>query len=136
MITAIDTNVLLDVFGADPTFGPRSRDVLQRCIDEGRLIACEVVWAEIGACFPSSDEADAALEKLGIHFAPTDPASALAAGSAWRVYRRRGGPRTRVLPDFLIGAHALAQADRLLTRDAKFHRSYFPSLQLLDPSSS
>jgi predicted nucleic acid-binding protein len=135
VITAIDTNVLLDVFGADPTFGPRSRDALQRCIDEGRVIANEVVWAEIGACFPSSEDAAAALEKLAIHFTPTDPASALAAGSALRVYRRRGGPRTRVLPDFLIGAHALAQADRLLTRDAKFHRSYFPSLQLLDPSS-
>jgi hypothetical protein len=38
MITAVDSNVLLDVFGADSTFGPPSRQVLRRCLAEGSLI--------------------------------------------------------------------------------------------------
>lgn len=135
MITAIDTNVLLDVFVGDPTFGTRSRDAMERCIAEGSLIACEVVWAEVSAYFPSPEDAAAALDRLGVHFSSIDRDAALASGVAWRAYRSRGGPRTRVVPDFLIGAHALSQADRLLTRDARFHRSYFQSLQVLDPTA-
>lgn len=134
MITAIDTNVLLDVFSGDSTFGPRSRDSVEQCIAEGSLIACEIVWAEVSAYFPSSDDAAAALDRLGVLFSAFDQPAALRAGAAWRAYRNRGGLRTRVVPDFLIGAHALSQANRLLTRDARFHRSYFQSLRVLDPS--
>jgi hypothetical protein len=40
------------------------------------------------------------------------------------------GPR-RLLADFLIGAHALVQADRLLTLDAKVYAQDFPEIRLL-----
>jgi predicted nucleic acid-binding protein len=136
VITAIDTSVLLDVFGADPTFGPRSREAVERSIAEGSLVACDVVWTEVSAYFPSPEEAASAMDRLGIHFSAMEREAALSAGSAWKAYRIRGGPRTRVVPDLLIGAHALSQADRLLTRDARFHRSYFQTLQVLDPTDS
>lgn len=47
MITAVDTNVILDVLLRDPTFGERSAATLRACLMEGSLIACEVVWAEL-----------------------------------------------------------------------------------------
>ncbi len=134
MITAVDTNVLLDVFGADPEFGPRSAGTLRRCVAEGSLIACEVVWAETAASFAGTASAEKALSDLRIGFSALDASTSLAAGQAWRTYRKAGGPRERVIADFLIGAHAFARADRLLTRDRGFYRTYFAELPIIDPS--
>ncbi len=134
MITAVDTNVLLDVFGADPEFGPRSRDTLRACLREGKALACDVVWAETASVFPSADAAREAMMRLGVELETIGIEAALAVGAAWRDYRRRGGRRQRVAADFLIGAHALRQADRLLTRDRGFYRRYFAGLKVLDPA--
>jgi predicted nucleic acid-binding protein len=134
MITAVDTNVLLDVLGADPAHGPRSRVALDRCLDQGALIVSDVVWAETSAAFPDPDAAAAAFATLGASLSPTNRDAALAAGTAWRTYRAAGGPRTRVVADFLVGAHAVVQADRLLTRDRGFHRDYFGGLTIIDPT--
>lgn len=134
MITALDSNVLLDVFLSDPRFGPASAAAIQRCIGAGGLVACEVVWAEIAPRFQTSSEATKAMGTLGVAFDPQDVGSALSAGMAWRSYRRAGGRRERLLPDFLVGAHAAARADRLLTRDRGFYRTYFKRLRIIDPS--
>jgi predicted nucleic acid-binding protein len=135
VITAVDTNVLLDVFGADPTFGAGSAAALTQCIAEGSVIACDVVWAETGASFPAPASAAAALARLRIDFSPLNAAISLTVGRAWREYRRSGGKRERVIPDFLIGAHAAETADRLLTRDRGFYRRYFEDLPILDPTT-
>ncbi len=134
MITAVDSNVLLDVLGADPTFGPASAHALRNASQEGRLVACEVVWAEVAGSFTSTEAAREALELLNLEFSSLTVEAALDAGLAWRSYREQGGTRTRVTADFLIGAHALCQADRLLSRDRGFYRSYFKRLRLVDPS--
>jgi hypothetical protein len=136
VITAVDSNVLLDVLGADPTFGPASANALRTAIREGRLVACEVVWAEVAGAFASAGAAREAFELLNLEFSPLTVEAALDAGIAWRAFRERGGARTRVTADFLIGAHALRQADRLLSRDRGFYRSYFERLSLVDPSQA
>ncbi len=133
MITAVDTNVLLDVVGADPTFGPASASALRTALRQGQLLSCEVVWAEVAGSFPSAAAAQNALKLLNLEFSPVTAEAALQAGIAWKAYRAQGGPKTRVAADFLIGAHALLQADRLLTRDRGFYRSYFKRLAILDP---
>lgn len=134
MITAVDTNVLLDVFGADPVFGRRSGLALRRCLAEGRVVACAVAWVETTSFFESTEQGADALARLGVEFAPDTVESALVATVAWREYRRRGGRRDRVAADFLIGSHAATTADRLLTRDRGFYRAYFDALTVLDPS--
>ena len=135
MITAVDTNVLLDVFGADPSFGPRSADALRKCLREGRLIACEVVWAEVRASFEDDGSFRATVAPLGLQLVPTSEEAALLAGRLWRAWRRSGGSRRqRVMADFLVGAHATLEADAFLTRDRGFSRKWFPDLVVVDPS--
>jgi len=70
VITAVDSNVLLDVFGADPTFGPASARALRNAIQAGRLVACDVVWAEVAASFATKEAAQEALELVNVEFSP------------------------------------------------------------------
>jgi predicted nucleic acid-binding protein len=135
LITAVDTNVLIDVFDADAEFGLNSARAVRRCLGQGALVACDIVWAETIAHFVDGQAALTALDRLRLEFSALDLASVAAAGERWRAYRQAGGGRERVAPDFLIGAHALSQADRLLTRDRGFYRRYFEKLQIVDPSA-
>ncbi len=60
-------------------------------------------------------------------------ASALEAARIMRGQARNKGPRKRTAPDFLIGAHAITQANALLTTDAGFYRQYFAGLAVGAP---
>lgn len=113
-----------------------SKEALEACLAEGSVVACEVVWAEISGSFPATSDAARAMDVLGIDFSGIDAAAALTAGAAWNAYRKRGGRRQRVIADFLIGAHAMERADRLLTRDRGFYRGYFRDLLVLDPAGA
>lgn len=135
MITAVDTNVLLDIFGADPTFGRSSLTALRRCAAEGQLVVCEVVWIEAAVRFDDSEQCHRLLDDMRIEFDPVDRAAAAHAAAIWRSYRRGGGARERVVADFLVGAHARTRTDRLLTRDRGFYRECFGDLRVVDPSA-
>ena len=103
-----------------------------RYLAKGQLIACDVVWAEVSGFFPNSHAAEEAMKQLGIVFGPMSQETATTAGAIWKSYRSQGGRHQRAAADFLIGAHALVQADQLLTRDRGFYRTYFSRLKILD----
>jgi predicted nucleic acid-binding protein len=127
--------VLLDVLGADPAFGERSREALRIAYNAGALLACDVVWAEVRAHFRSDESFAETVALLGVQFDPISPDAARLAGRLWREHRtKHPTPRGRLIPDFLIGAHARVQADALLTRDCGFYRRYFSGLRVIDPS--
>ena len=130
MITAVDTSVLLDVFLPDEHHGPRSAQWLRTAYDNGAILICDVVYAELVPAFGDRATLDEVLRAIGGEPAPIDTGIAFEAGIRWRRYRRAGGPRTRILTDFLIGAHAVAKADAFLSRDRGFYATYFPELNL------
>ena len=135
MITAVDTNVLIDVLEPDPVHGPGSRDALKRCLREGRVVACEVVWAEAATAYGDvPDDLIRALGDMGIDYSAMTPEAALAAARSWHAFRQQGRVRQRIVADFLIGGHAQVQCDRLLSRDRGFYRRYFDALQVLTPA--
>ncbi len=130
MITAIDTNVLLDVLIASDEHGPQSREWLDDAYNAGALIVCDVVYAELVPSAANRDNLDRALHETGAMLSPIDSSIAYEAGLRWARYRRSGGPRKRIVSDFLIGAHALVAADNFLTRDRGFFSTYFPELRI------
>lgn len=85
--------------------------------------------------FPGPEAATRALTALDVAFVPMTRRAAEVAGGMWAEYRRSGGPRTRVVADFLIAAHASVHADALLTRDRGFARGHFDGLRIIDPSA-
>ena len=131
MISAIDTNILLDVFLPDKNFGPKSAEILKAAYNEGSLLVCHVVYAELVPQFGDRQGLDNALAILNVSLSPLDAEIAFLAGKRWSVYRESGARRERIITDFLIGAHAMIRAERFLTRDRGFYKSYFPELQIL-----
>lgn len=136
MITAVDTNVLLDVLLPDPVFGPPSLAALERAAGEGRLSVCEAVYAETASRFASTADLSDFFRAARIELMPSSPEALGLAGRLWREWNgaREGAANRRYLADFLVAAHAMTHCGRLLTRDRGFCRSMFSGLSVLDPS--
>lgn len=133
MTTAIDTSVLLAVFKRESGYEAWI-DLLAERAAAGPLAACEVVWAEVGGFFTEFERLSESLDLLSVRFDPIATETAYLAGRAFRAYRDQGGPRTHLVPDFLIGAHGQLQADGLLALDRGFYRRYFRDLMVVGPA--
>lgn len=157
MITSVDTNIILDVLIPGEPFSATSKMLLDRHLSKGKLIICEVVFAELSAAFTSQEELKSFLSDTGMKIVYSDERSLFLAGSKWAEHARKSArnkficagcghafevscpqckailtKRLHVLADFLIGAHALVHADCILSRDLGVYKTHFKDLKVVD----
>jgi predicted nucleic acid-binding protein len=132
MKTAVDSSVLFDIVKGAPG-ATAAQTALESALVHGSLCVCAVVIAELGRYFADEQDLSDFLAACQINHDPLTMAAALDAARIMRGYARNKGPRERIAPDFLIGAHAIKQADALLTTDAGFFRHYFEALNVITP---
>lgn len=132
MITAINSSVLWAIINDEPE-AERWLETLLNAASDGTLVICPVTFSELSPSTGSASELLANLEKLSITYDTISTDSAHLAGTVFKQYRKAGGPRQHLIPDFLIAAHARIQADRLAAIDRGYLRSWFSDLTLLQP---
>lgn len=130
--TFIDSSVLLDVFTEDPRWGAWSEAQLTKAAQSGAIVLNAVVLAEIAPRFSRVETLRSALPSMAV-IEEIPPAAAFLAGQAHANYRRSGGTREAILPDFLIGAHAAVTGRPLLTRDPRRIATHIPGAVLVAP---
>lgn len=129
----VDSNVAIDVATQDSAWEWWSATTIARLADSAVLVINPIIYAEVSAGFTRIEDVDEVFPLTGFRREALPYEAAFLAGKCHREYRRRGGGRLSVLPDFLIGAHAAIRGYQLLTRDARRYRTYFPRLQLIAP---
>lgn len=135
MATLVDTNILVDIAVRDPVWLRWSRGQLEKARKRGSVIINQIVYSEFSIRYDSIDAVDLALPENDFRRESLPWDAAYAASRAFLLYRRRGGPREKVLPDFLIGAHAAIRGYAVLTRDPNGYRTYFPDLEIIAPDT-
>ncbi|MSP89620.1 MAG: PIN domain-containing protein [Alphaproteobacteria bacterium] len=128
-----DTNVLLDIVTDDLAWADWAQHHLDGAKLRDRLAINDAVYAELSVRYARMEDLDAMLAAAGIAIEPIPKPALFLAGKAFERYRKRGGTRTGMLPDFFIGAHAVVADAPLITRDTGRYRSYFPDIRLISP---
>lgn len=129
----VDTNILVDVLQDDPQWADWSIGQLRAQASVHQLVINPVIYAEMSLSFSTLEALDSVVKTLLLELREIPRPALFLAAKAYAQYRKRGGSRLSVLPDFFIGAHAAVEGWPLLTRDARRFRTYFPSLEVLAP---
>jgi predicted nucleic acid-binding protein len=135
MRTILDSNVVLDLLQDNPLWAEWSTRWSDEIRSTGGAVLNAVIYAEAAPETSSHFHFMSVLQNMDVVFEDISYEAAYLAGHIHRQYRQAGGIRVRVLPDFLIGAHAVTKGYRILTRDAARYRSYFPKLDIIAPDT-
>jgi predicted nucleic acid-binding protein len=139
--SAIDTNVISEIWSAQSRH-KEAKSLLSDALSRGAPLICGIVYAELLA-HPLVKLAvmESFLEAVGIEVdSSMDRAVWREAGIRYRANaeRRRkakAAAHRKSLADFIVGAHALMRADRLITFNGSDFRTDFPELRIApDPA--
>lgn len=134
MITAIDTNILIDILAGTASQIDAAEEAVRKAGRQGQLILPIICYAELAFRFKRRHDLDAFLDTVPATLLPLEPEAAFLAGNFFREYLLRGGGRSRIMADFIVAAQAQIHADRLLTTDKRFYGTSFPKLKAISPA--
>ncbi len=129
----VDSNVILDIATEDKNWFPWSSETLANCAETHTLVINPIIYAEVSIGFDRIEDVDMVLPAGFFRRDAIPWEAAFLAGKCFMAYRRKGGEKNSMLPDFFIGAHAAVAQIPLLTRDVSRYRTYFPRLKLIAP---
>ncbi len=129
----VDTNVILDVVQDDPVWAEWSQGQLDTWAVRDEVAINAVIYAELSIAYARIEELEDTIDTAELRLLEMPREALFLAGKAFLAYRKRGGTRTGVLPDFFIGAHAAVLELPLLTRETARYRTYFPGVALSTP---
>jgi predicted nucleic acid-binding protein len=128
-----DSNIIIDLLHGEGEQAEKVQQTFVSCALRGQMYVNPVIFAESASGSPSLADFETRLRQIGLENMPLSNEDAYRASLAFRAYRQNGGPRTTILPDFLIGAQASIRGWPILTRDPKRFSTYFPEVELIDP---
>ena len=132
--TLIDSCVLLDVITGDRQWADWSAAEIAAAMDTGRAVINPLIYAEVSVGYQTIEELEELLPPGDYEREPLPYLAGFAAGKGVPAApARRGGDKRSPMPDFYIGAHAAIAGYRLLTRDVRRYRTYFPTIEIIAP---
>jgi predicted nucleic acid-binding protein len=131
--TLVDSCVLLDVITGDDQWADWSAAQIAAAMDDGRVVINPLIYAEVSVGYQAIEELEELLPASEYEREPLPFPAGFAAGKAFVRYRRGGGDKRSPMPDFYIGVHAAISGYRLLTRDVRRYRTYFPTIDIIAP---
>ena len=125
--------MLLDVITDDEQWADWSGQEIAAAMDVGRVVINPLIYAEVSVGCRTIEELEELLPAAAYEREPLPYLAGFAAGKAFLRYRRGGGEKRSPMPDLYIGAHAAITGYRLLTRDVRRYRTYFPTIEIIAP---
>jgi predicted nucleic acid-binding protein len=135
-MTLVDTNVLLDIVTGDSTWAKWSLEQIEIAAESGPVLINDIIYAELSIRYLRIEELDAFVDGAGLEVLPMTRPALFRAGKAFADYRKAGGKRDRLLPDFFIGSQPEVSRLPILTRDVERYRTYFPAVALISPNTA
>lgn len=133
MTTFIDTNILIYLTNPVEAHHAWAVEQLQLCKANGPAVISDIVYCEFSVGMKNQAEVDEVVQRFNLERIRGSDAALVRAGLAFKDYKKKDGPKTNVLPDFLIGAIAEVLDAPLLTANARDFVGYFPKLKVISP---
>jgi predicted nucleic acid-binding protein len=133
MSILVDSNVILDILTVDKVWYEWSSNKLMEYSENNKLIINQIIYAEISMKFSKIEELDEVVAEANIKCENLPWEAGFLAGKCFIQYKKRGGSKNSVLPDFYIGAHAAITKRAILTRYQGRYGTYFSNLSIISP---
>jgi predicted nucleic acid-binding protein len=133
--TLIDANILLDVLENRREWAAWAVRQIVKLAEDGDLVINQIIFSEVSVPYESLDAFEEILDPRWVKREDLPWEAAFKAGKVHQIYRAKGGQKLSVLPDFMIGAHAQYKTYRVLTRDPRRFRTYFPDVEIIAPDT-